>query len=181
VLTGSPGLGQTRHEVAPDGAACKGDRMDWGAWATQTAPRSSRQSAAGCCHGRLSLTRRLHPMSRLSEPLRTTPRTQHCQLPDEKGSDPFSKGLTPSTPPLRTSTSTQENGSRCAAQRLGGRLAVSRREETCRAGPDREHVRRVPCSGDSVPALLRVTYSTGPGGGRSRCSMRSPVVPCAAE
>jgi hypothetical protein len=44
VLTGSPGLGQTRHGVAPDGAACKGGRMHWGAWATQAAPRSSRQS-----------------------------------------------------------------------------------------------------------------------------------------
>ena len=44
MLTGSPGLGQTRHGAAPDGAACRGGRMHWGAWATQAAPRSSRQS-----------------------------------------------------------------------------------------------------------------------------------------
>jgi hypothetical protein len=32
-------------------------------------------------------------MSRLSEPLWTTPHTKQCQLPEEKGSDPFFKGL----------------------------------------------------------------------------------------
>ena len=44
VLTGSPGIGKTRHGIPPDGAACKGGRIRWGAWATQAAPRSSRQS-----------------------------------------------------------------------------------------------------------------------------------------
>ena len=44
VLTGSSGLGQTRHGVPPDGAACKGGRMGSRALATQAAPRSSRQS-----------------------------------------------------------------------------------------------------------------------------------------
>jgi len=38
---------------------------------------------------RLSLTRRLHPMSRLSEPLRTTPHTKQCRLPEEKGVRPL--------------------------------------------------------------------------------------------
>jgi hypothetical protein len=51
----------------------------------------------------------------------TGARTKQRQLPapTKKGSDPFSEGLTasaPHTPRLRTSTSTQENGSRWAAQ-----------------------------------------------------------------
>ena len=49
VLTGSPGLGQTRHGVAPDGAPCKGGRRGLGPEATQGAPRSSRPIGAGCC------------------------------------------------------------------------------------------------------------------------------------
>ena len=80
---------------------------------------------------------RRNPVSCLSEPLRTTPHTKQCQLPEEKGSDPFSNGLilgARQTPRLRTSTSTQENGSRCAAQRLGRRLAVCRRVEPWRRG-----------------------------------------------
>jgi len=44
VLTGSPGLGKTRHGVAPDGAACRCGRRGLGPEATQAAPRSSRQS-----------------------------------------------------------------------------------------------------------------------------------------
>jgi hypothetical protein len=73
-------------------------------------PLGARANRSGLLPDRLSLTRRLHPMSRLSEPLRTTPHTQQSQLPaplhtptsTKKGSDPFFKGLilrTSHTPP----------------------------------------------------------------------------------
>jgi hypothetical protein len=48
-----------------------------------------------------------------------------------RGSDPFYKSLmlsTSHTPPLDTQTSTEENGSGWAAQRLGRRLALCRLE-----------------------------------------------------
>ena len=116
VLTGSPGLGQTRHGVAPDGAPCKGGRRGLGPEATQGAPRSSRPIGGGCCRADCHSLRRLHPISRLSDPLWTTPHTK-------KGNSPLfqrvkSKHATHDAP--RTLTSTQENGSRCAAQRVGG-------------------------------------------------------------
>ena len=90
VLTGSPGLGQTRHGVAPDGAPCKGGRRDLGPEATQGAPRSSRPIGGGCCRADCHSLRRLHPISRLSDPLWTTPRTK-------KGTVHFFKGLMLST------------------------------------------------------------------------------------
>ena len=105
-----------------------------GAWGLRPrkAPLGARaQSARGCFRADCHSLRRLHPISRLSEPLWTTPHTK-------KGTVPFFKGLIPSTShttPLRTSTSTQENGSRCAAQRVGGRLAVVRRKETAERVP----------------------------------------------
>ena len=93
-----------------------------GAWGLRPrkAPLGARANRSWLLSCQLSLTRRLHPMSRFSDPLWTTPHTK-------KGTVPFFKGLslsTSRTTPLRTSTSTQENGSRCAAQRVGGRLAV---------------------------------------------------------
>ena len=56
----------------------------------------------------------------------------------KKGTVPFFKRLmlrTPHMAPLRTSTSTQESGSRCAAQRVGGRLAVYRRKDAAERVP----------------------------------------------
>ena len=131
MLTGSPGLGQTRHGVAPDGAPCRGGRRGLGPEATQGAPRSSRPIGGGCFRADCHSLRRLHPISRLSDPLWTTPHTK-------KGTVPFFKGLmlsTSHTTPPRTSTSTQENGSRCAAQRAGGRLAVYQRKVTAERVP----------------------------------------------
>ena len=58
--------------------------------------------------------------------------------PLKKGTVPFFKGLilsTSHTTPLRASTSTQESGSRCAAQRVGGRLAVYRRKDAAERVP----------------------------------------------
>ena len=65
--------------------------------------------------------------------------------------------------------STQENGSRWAAQRLGRRLAVCRRVLPWRLGPSREHARREPFSGGAVPsqgsrvALRRAPVTTTSG------------------
>ena len=156
MLTGSPGLGQTRHGVAPDGAA---QALAWGWRGGDEGPTLCRSCRAWLPFGMAPIflrelcdtktgntdprspPRRPHasayPISRLSEPLRTTPHTKQCQLPEEKGSVPFFKGLivrTSHAPCLRTSTSTQENGSRWAAQRLGRRLAVCRRMEPWRRG-----------------------------------------------
>ena len=86
VLTGSPGLGKTRHGVAPDEAPCRCGRRGLGPEATQGAPRSSRPIGGGCCRADCHSLRRLHPISRLSEPLWTTPHTK-------KGTVPFLKGL----------------------------------------------------------------------------------------
>ena len=139
MLTGSPGLGKTRHGVAPDGAP---QALVWGWRGGDEGPtlrvivsRSFRERAFRYPEARtraphpaaptraprllscrLSLTRRLHPMSRFSEPLWTTPHTK-------KGTVPFFKGLILSTSQHdapRTATSTQDNGARCAAQRVGG-------------------------------------------------------------
>jgi hypothetical protein len=71
--------------------------MDWGR-GPRKPPLGARANRSWLLAGRLSLTRRLHPMSRLSEPLRTTPHTKQCQPREGKGSAPFFKGLT-----LRTS------------------------------------------------------------------------------
>ena len=72
-----------------------------------------------------------------STPCRVFP-SPYGRLLTRKGVRPHFKGLSPSTShttPLRTLTSTQENGSRCAAQRAGGRLAVYRRKETAERVP----------------------------------------------
>jgi hypothetical protein len=61
-----------------------------------------------------------------STPCRVCP-SPYGRLLTRKGVRPHFKRLSPSTShttPLRTLTSTPENGSRCAAQRAGGRLAV---------------------------------------------------------
>jgi hypothetical protein len=44
LTTGVPGHGGARRGAASDGAPCKCGREHWGPWATQGAPRSSRQS-----------------------------------------------------------------------------------------------------------------------------------------
>jgi hypothetical protein len=79
------------------GCAGRGGLQRWpdaiGGRGPRKPPLGARANRSWLLSCRLSLTRRLHPMSRLSEPLRTTPRTKQCQLPEEKGSDPFFKGL----------------------------------------------------------------------------------------
>ena len=62
--------------------------MDWGR-GPRKPPLGARANRSWLLAGRLSLTRRLHPMSRLSEPLRTTPHTKQCQLPDKNGVRPL--------------------------------------------------------------------------------------------
>ena len=119
VLTGSPGLGKTRHGVAPDEAPCRCGRRGLGPEATQGAPRSSRQSG-------------LIAVVPIVTHTPTPPHVAFFRAPmddssHEKGDSPlFERVNAPcvTRDPLRTSTSTQENGSRCAAQRAGGRLAV---------------------------------------------------------
>jgi hypothetical protein len=60
----------------------------------------------------------------------------------------------PSRPavPLRTSTSTQEDGSRWAAQGAGASLVVRGLRESGERAPVTEHARREPFSGDLVAA-----------------------------
>ena len=80
----------------------------------------------------------LRAPTRTPAPCRVSPIPYGRLLTRKRGTVPFLEGSIPSTShtaPLRTSTSTQENGSRCAAQRVGGRLAVVRRKETAERVP----------------------------------------------
>ncbi len=55
--------------------------------------------------------------------------------------------------PLRTSTSTQEDGSRWAAQGAGASLVVWGPRESGERAPVTEHARREPSCGDAVGVL----------------------------
>jgi hypothetical protein len=80
-----PGHGGTRHGGPPDGSACRGGRMDWGALATQASPRSSRQSG---------LVAVLPIVTHTPTPPHVAfPRAPPHVIIQQKGSDPFSNGL----------------------------------------------------------------------------------------
>ena len=114
--------------------------MHWGAWATQ-APLGARANRSWLLSYRLSLA--TSPYPRIAFPRAPPYANIH-----EKGVRALFKGLmlrTSHTPRLRASTSTQENGSRWAAQGVGKEPRI------CRANLDGGLTHSRPGDGDGVP------------------------------